>query len=108
MLNTIELSLRHYREQGCTAEKVEQRDTRTWLLHDFLNLFDILVLTPNVMGVLGVQTTTRSKVSAHMKKMRASRKLKLWKAAGNRAVCQGWEMKRRGNRRIYCLTERTL
>lgn len=79
--------------QGFVCAKVEHWNPYSRTRHDLFGLFDLACLdvlhqTP---GVLGVQTTSGSNVSARVKKLQASPLLSLWLACGNTAVVHGWK-----------------
>lgn len=102
-------SLAHLRSLGYIAEVVEKTVPRTFIKKDFLGIFDILAIHPKAPGILGVQTTSTSNVSARAKKMLASPNLDLWTNAGCEAVIHGWSKKGpKGKRKLWQLTERYL
>ena len=89
---TTQLSLRHLRGQGFTAEVVEHwkrnpvtgRQTK----HDLFGFVDILALGDG--EVVAVQTTTTKNVPAHIRKIARAEHLAALQRAGVRLVVHGW------------------
>jgi len=57
---------------------------------DLYGIIDIVAIKKEERGVLGVQTTVASAVSARIKKISASPAARIWVMAGNRIVIHGW------------------
>jgi hypothetical protein len=84
-------SLAHLRDQGYHAEVVEQTKRvpgKVWKI-DLWNFIDILAIRRG--EVLGVQVTSRSNVSARVKKINDSPLLPLVREAGIRVLVHGWD-----------------
>lgn len=92
-----ERSLDWLRDRGYHVDKTEH-----WIGNPFTPKFrkrkdlfgciDVVALHPDKRGVLGVQATARSGVSARVTKSctECRRALKLWLRAGNRFLVMGW------------------
>jgi hypothetical protein len=69
--------------------------------HDFLGVFDLLVLKPGG-EVWGIQATTNSHVNDRIKKMQASDNFHNWIRLGGKAAVLGWAKKGpRGKRKVW-------
>jgi hypothetical protein len=77
---------------GWTVEKVEywlSFGGRGGVRKDLLGGIDILAVRPG--ETLGVQATSKSNVSARVKKIAAEPRLKVWVEAGNALEVWGWD-----------------
>ena len=84
-------SLAHLREQGYHVEVVEQNKRagiKVWKV-DLFGFVDLLAIRRG--EVLGVQVTSRSNVSARVRKITDSPLLPLVREAGIRVLVQGWD-----------------
>ena len=86
------MSLDHLRAEGWTAEVVEhwKRNpvTGQQTKHDLFGIIDILAVRDD--ETLAVQTTTRDKLPAHVRKIVKATATPVLQAAGWRLVCHGW------------------
>jgi hypothetical protein len=91
------------RASGYTAEVVERWLPWANVRRDFLQCIDILAIRRGEPGVLGVQATSGSNLSARLAKAKGKPGLRVWLAAGNRFECWGWQ--RRNGRWTVRLVE---
>jgi hypothetical protein len=93
------------------AEKVEQRlpVPGKFITRDLFGFADIVAIQPGRVGVLAVQATSSSNLSARDKKVRAEQKARLWLEAGNRIQIHGWALRGpRGKRKVWTLNVREI
>ncbi len=104
-MTPTERTLAYLRDQGYSAEVVENWVTlpgKPGFRKDLGGCIDILAVKANLPGVLGVQTTSGSNVSARLKKARSKPWLKTWLQAGNRFHVHGWAKRgKRGERKRW-------
>lgn len=83
-------TLEKCRELGWEAEVVERWLPFSKVRKDLFGFIDIVAITPH--GILGIQTTSRSNVSARMRKIteQHAATLRDWKAAGGHIEVWGW------------------
>ena len=101
-------SLAHLRQQGAMAQVVEHWNHFSGRRHDLFGFIDI-VAVDDQPGVLGVQTTSASNVSARMTKLRdeCAGEMRRWLLAKNRLVVHGWAKRGpRGKRKTWSVSER--
>lgn len=95
-MTPTQLSLRHLRTQGYTAEKVEYWDAFAQKRHDLWGFVDVLAIRPG--EVLAVQTTSSDNVSARVRKIAEHPNVAAVREAGIAIHVHGWrkdEKKRR-------------
>jgi hypothetical protein len=90
-MSPMQLSLRELRKHGWTCDVVERRVPGQFVTHDFLGLVDIIAVRES--ATLGVQCTSASNVSAHVKKLAASPHLATVLGAGWGVEVWGWRKK---------------
>ncbi len=90
-------TLKHLRDNGYVAEVVEKWNAFARIRQDLFGIIDVVAVKPGTVGVLGVQTTSYSNVSARIKKSMANKVLPVWVRAGNRFVVHGWKKGVRGD-----------
>lgn len=78
---------------GYPADVVEKWIPRANIRRDMFGIIDIVALD-GLTGVLGVQTTTASNVSARIKKARTIPEIVIWLERGNRLHFHGWAKKK--------------
>jgi hypothetical protein len=106
MTSPTQHSLKRLRKEGYTAAVVEHWNPHAKIRQDLFGIFDIVAVHPMYPGVLGVQTTTASNMSARRKKMADSEALGVWVEAGNDAEVHGWQKKgHRWECKIYSLSD---
>jgi hypothetical protein len=93
-----ELSLRHLREEGWSADIVERRIPHANITHDWLGVADIIAIKGG--ETLAVQATSASNVSARVKKIADSPNVAAIREAGIRIEVYGWSHGPDGNRRL--------
>ena len=76
------------REEGFHAESVDHWNAHTRRMHDLFGCIDVLGVGPE--GTIAVQVTSRSNMSARVKKLRASEALPFMLAAGWRVEVWGY------------------
>lgn len=83
-------TLEYLRRSGFTAGVVERWLPKVNRKRDFLGCIDILACRRGEVGVLAIQATSLSNVSARVAKARGRGELSVWLAAGQRFECWGW------------------
>lgn len=97
------------RSEGMTAQVVEKFIVWTKQRVDLFGFADIVALDPKLYGVLAVQTTSGSNISARIKKILANDAAKLWVMCGNRIEVHGWKKRGpRGKRKVWECDRREL
>lgn len=95
------------RKQGYLAVVVERYNSFSMKRIDMYSIIDICAIRPDQPGVLGIQATSTSNLTARIKKAMESKELLVWLKAGNRFSCWGWSKKgKRGERKLWALRER--
>ena len=84
-------TLQHLREHGFPAEVVEKWIPQARRRKDLFDIIDIVCLNPPY--TLGVQSTTYSNISSHVKKIRESPVLKMLYDCKWRIIVYGWRKK---------------
>ena len=74
---------------------------------DLFGCIDIVACKVGV-GTIGVQTTSASNISSHIKKAVAEPRLKIWIGSGNQFVIHGWKKRSRGGRQVWVCDERPI
>lgn len=90
MISPTSRSLKLLREQGFTAQVVEKFNPWSKTRIDLFGGIDIIAIHPEHTSCLGVQATSRSNITARVRKLDVEPKLKLWKECGNRLEVWGW------------------
>lgn len=105
-MSPTQRSLAHLREQGYTCQVVERWCPHSRRRVDLFNFADIVAVKPSFRGVLFVQTTSASSVSARVKKIHETAAAGIVLAAGNPVVVHGWGKRgARGKRKLWTLRE---
>lgn len=81
-------SLKYMRDQGYLSQVVEKWNPWAHIRQDLFGFIDIISCGNKT--TIGIQTTTKSNMSARRKKIRALKEFKIWTAAGNRVQLHGW------------------
>jgi len=84
-------TLQLLRNQGYTAQVVERYCAHSRRRIDLFGVIDVLAVSSDIQGTLGVQTTSGSNVSSRLDKIRGSKEVRTWLRAGNRLVIHGWK-----------------
>ena len=84
-------TLVYLREQGYMVGVVERWNQHARIRQDLFGFIDLIYLTP--AGIVGVQVTSASNVSAHIKKIHEECWVAAlgWLAAGGRIEVWGWK-----------------
>jgi hypothetical protein len=93
-MTPTQLSLKRARTDGGFAQVVEHWNPFAKVRQDLFKWIDIVAVHPKLAGVIGIQTTTASNVSARAQKARHNPALKAWINAGGRLLLHGWEKKK--------------
>jgi hypothetical protein len=96
-------SLALLRTDGYTAAVVERWNPHARIRQDLFGVFDLVAIRAGLVGVLAVQTTSASNLSARRRKLVECPAVRTWLQAGNAVELHGWA-KRRG--RWQCRRER--
>ena len=100
-------SLAILRKEGYTAQVVERWNAYGMVRIDLFGFIDICAIKEGESGVLGVQTTSQSNVSARLKKILFIPESKLWLITGNKLLLHGWAKKGKiGKRKTWQVTSR--
>lgn len=91
MSSPTQRSLALLRAQGYIVQVVERWQHFARVRIDLFNGIDIVAIREHGLGVLGVQTTSRSNLSARRKKLLAEPRMRLWVACGNQLHLHGWK-----------------
>jgi len=86
------LTRAHLVERGYTVERGESYNAHTKRKKDLYGWIDYVGLHSDHNGVLGIQTTSKSNLTARIKKAEAKPAYWLWLATGNPAEFHGWYM----------------
>ena len=93
MTSPTQLSLKHLRDSGYTAQIVELTVPHTFIKRDLFGIGDIVAIRPLDQGVLMIQTTSDGARKAHIDKIAANTVLKTWLGCGNRFELHCWGKK---------------
>jgi hypothetical protein len=93
-----QLSLNKLRKEGYAVGVVERfvRFPPPGHRVDLFGFADIVAIKDDVLGVLAVNPTTKTNLSAHIKKYLINDKLPIWLKAGNKFEIHSWYKKRIG------------
>jgi hypothetical protein len=95
-------SLALLRKDGWTCTVTEKYNPFAQTRQDLFGFIDIVCLRGGEGGILGVQTTTGSNLSARLKKIKAIPEYKLWLESGGRIEIHGWGKKGKvGKRKLW-------
>ena len=97
-MNPSQRSLKNLRERGYTPFVTENYNPYIKRKKDLYNFIDMVALHPRETGVLGIQTTTGSNLSARVKKAEALKSYWLWLSCGNDVEFHGWRKLLTGKR----------
>jgi hypothetical protein len=90
MISPTELSLKLLRSKGYTAQVVEHWNAFARIRQDLFGIIDIVAVKEGEWGVLGVQTTSKSNITARLKKAGINKHLLVWYKSGNNFEVHGW------------------
>ena len=102
MRSPTAISLALLRKEGYTAQVVEYWNVFGRVRVDLFHIIDILAIKAGVFGVLGIQATSKSNISARLKKASTNKHLLTWYKSGNNFEVWGtykkngkWEIEKR-------------
>lgn len=102
MRTPTQRSLALLREQGYEVYVVEHYNAYAHVRRDLFGFIDIVAIHPDKIGVLGVQTTTGSNLSARIKKAEALAAYGMWLMSGNKVEFHGWrKIRTRGKMKTW-------
>ena len=102
-------SLALLRGNGYSAQVVERYNPYAKIRIDLFGFIDLVAIKEGESGVVGVQTTSASNLSARYKKILLIPEARIWLATGNRILLHGWAKKGpRGKRKLWHTVERWL
>ena len=83
------------RKRGYTIQVVERYNIFSRKRHDLFGFIDFVAIKPGHLGVVGIQTTSRSNLSSRVHKIlnECRENALLWLRTGNVIVVQGWGKK---------------
>lgn len=90
MRSPTQRSLELLRSQGFVPYVVESYNAFARIRKDLYGFIDIVALHPGRTGLLGVQTTTGTNLSARITKAEGLKEYGLWIACGNSVEFHGW------------------
>jgi hypothetical protein len=93
MITTTQRSLAELRERGYHPCITEHWNAYARVKHDLFGFLDIVALHPEKRGILGIQTTTASNLSARVHKAAKLKAFTLWILSGNDVEFHGWVKK---------------
>jgi len=95
MTSPTQRSLAQLRKDGYLAAVVEKFNMFAHVRQDLFGVIDLVAISEASNGVLGVQTTSISNVSARIQKCLKEPAVTVWLKAGNRFEIWGWDVKKR-------------
>jgi len=84
-------------ERGYDVERGESYNAHTKRKKDLYGWIDYIALHPDKKGLLGIQTTSKSNLSARVRKAEGKDSYWLWLACGNDAEFHGWYKDKKGH-----------
>jgi hypothetical protein len=90
MKSPTELSLNYLRKQGYTVAVTEHWNPFGKVRVDLFGIIDLVAIKAGVPGILGIQTTSKSNISARVAKSKNNKDLLTWYKAGNNFKIHGW------------------
>ncbi len=92
------------RKEGYTVAIAEKFNYFIKIRQDLFGWIDVVAIHPDKKGVMGVQTTSGSNLSARIKKAQALDSYRVWLKAGNAVEFHGWRKLKNlpGNRLWDC------
>ncbi len=90
MKTPTEMSLNFLRKQGYSVAITEHWNPFGKVRMDLFGIIDLVAIKAGVPGVLGIQTTSKTNISARVNKSKNNKDLLTWYKAGNRFLIHGW------------------
>lgn len=95
-------SLNLLKKEGYIAQVVEKYNAFAHVRIDLFGFIDVVAIHKDQTGVLGVQTTSASNMSARLTKIKANPHYLLWIKSGNKIELHGWSKKgKSGKRKLW-------
>jgi len=91
MRSPTELSLEYLRKKGYSVAITEHWNPFGKVRQDLFGIIDLVAIKAGEVGVLGIQTTSKSNISARVAKAKNNKDLLVWYKAGNNFIIHGWE-----------------
>ena len=91
MRSPTELSLDYLRKKGYSVAITEHWNPFGKVRQDLFGIIDLVAIKAGEVGVLGIQTTSKSNISARVAKAKNNKDLLVWYKAGNNFIIHGWE-----------------
>lgn len=101
-------TLSHLRARGWWPAVVEKWNPHARIRQDLYGFADLVALAADRPGVVAIQTTSASGISARRKKIKAEPMARQWLICGNSILLHGWgkkKIKRGGKAVRWTLTE---
>lgn len=106
MSSPTQRSLEKLRAEGYTCQVVEHWNPHVRRRQDLFGFCDIVAIKPSARGVMFVQTTSGSCVSARVKKLNETAAVGIALAGGNTVIVHGWAKRGpRGKRKVWTCRE---
>lgn len=83
MTNPTSFALKLLKKEGYTAQVVEHWVPVAHVRRDLFGIIDIVAVKEGIFGVLGIQVTSKSNISARINKAKTNKSLLVWYKAGN-------------------------
>jgi hypothetical protein len=87
-------SLKTLRNENWTAQVVERWNQFAKCRQDLFGFIDVVAIKADVPGVLAIQATSYSNMSARMTKILGNKNTGIWLKAGNGLEVWGWQKKK--------------
>lgn len=101
-MSPTQRTLAKLREDGYVCAIVEKWNPYARIRQDLFGFIDVVAIRSTDAGVLGIQTTSGSNISARISKIQASPYYQIWKSSGNRIEVWGWSKKgKKGERKTW-------
>lgn len=88
-MSPTQRSLKHLKDRHWTVAVVERWNMHAKVRQDLFGFADLLAIAPT-FGIMAVQVTSGSNVSARIKKIKVEPKAALWLASGGLICVHGW------------------
>lgn len=102
MNSPTEKSLEKLRKAGYFVGITEHFNGFARIRQDLFGFIDMVAITPDAVGVLAVQTTSRTNMNARIEKILVSKYALPWLQSGNRIEAHGWIKRgKTGTRKLW-------
>ena len=103
---TTKKSLEKLRKEGYTCAITETWNAFAHKRQDLFGFIDILAIKPG--EILGVQTTSKTNISAHIDKIIKHKNFIAVKESGIKIILHGWHKGKNGKRIVWLIEEKIL